>query len=79
MQSQVPTTKKRTNVTINACLFDEAKENGINLSALLEAALQEALKHSRRERYLLENQAAFVSHTVFIEKAGLFSDDEGVI
>ncbi|AVZ00376.1 acetoacetyl-CoA synthase (plasmid) [Lelliottia sp. WB101] len=79
MQRQLSTAKKRTNVTINAGLFDEAKESGINLSALLEAALQEKLKQSRRERYLKENQAAFASHNAFIEKAGLFSDDEGVI
>ncbi|MEG5888171.1 type II toxin-antitoxin system CcdA family antitoxin [Enterobacter ludwigii] len=72
-------TKKRTNVTITASLLDEAKESGINLSAVLETALQEKLKQSKRERFLQENQAAFASHNAFVEKAGLFSDDEGVI
>lgn len=78
-QTLQQTVKKRTNVTITASLLSEAKANGINLSALLEDALQEKLRASRRERFLQENQAAFASHNAFIEKAGLFSDDEGVI
>ncbi|EHF4936984.1 type II toxin-antitoxin system CcdA family antitoxin [Enterobacter hormaechei] len=78
-QMQHQTIKKRTNVTITASLLNEAKESGINLSAVLEAALHEKLKQSKRERFLLENQAAFASHNAFVEKAGLFSDDEGVI
>ncbi|NUU66481.1 type II toxin-antitoxin system CcdA family antitoxin [Enterobacteriaceae bacterium BIT-l23] len=73
------TDKKRTNVTIRADLLQEARACGINLSALLEHSLQEKLKEARRVRYLEENQAAFESHNRFIQKAGLFSDDEGIL
>ncbi|HDS4948397.1 TPA: type II toxin-antitoxin system CcdA family antitoxin [Klebsiella aerogenes] len=71
--------KKRTNVTISQSLLQEAKENGLNISALLELALDDALRQIRKNRYLLENKAAFASHNAFIEEAGLFSDDDGVI
>ncbi|MEQ4763446.1 type II toxin-antitoxin system CcdA family antitoxin [Klebsiella aerogenes] len=71
--------KKRTNVTISQSLLQEAKENGLNISALLELALDDALRQIRKNRYLRENKAAFASHNAFIEEAGLFSDDDGVI
>lgn len=71
--------KKRTNVTISQSLLQEARENGINLSALLERALDDELRLSRKKRYLEENKAAFASHNAFIEQAGLFSDDNEVI
>ncbi|EMF0790039.1 type II toxin-antitoxin system CcdA family antitoxin [Klebsiella aerogenes] len=71
--------KKRTNVTISQSLLLEARENGINLSAFLEHALNDELRRSRKKRYLEENKAAFASHNAFIEEAGLFSEDNGVI
>lgn len=71
--------KKRTNVTISQSLLQEARENGINLSAFLEHALNDELRRNRKKRYLDENKAAFASHNAFVEEAGLFSDDDGVI
>lgn len=71
--------KKRTNVTISQSLLQEARENGINLSALLEHALNNELRQSRKKRYLDENKAAFASRNAFVEEAGLFSDEDGVI
>jgi Post-segregation antitoxin (ccd killing mechanism protein) encoded by the F plasmid len=71
--------KKRTSVTISQPLLQEARENGINLSALLEHALNEALRQNRKMRYLDEDKVAFTSHNAFIEEASLFSDDNGVI
>lgn len=71
--------KKRTNVTISQSLLEEAKENRVNLSALLEHALNDELRQRRKKRYLDENKAAFASHNAFVEEAGLFSDNNGVI
>lgn len=71
--------KKRTNVTVSQSLLQEARENGVNLSALLEHALNDELRLRRKKRYLDENKTAFSSHNAFVEEAGLFSDDNGVI
>ncbi|WP_277972914.1 type II toxin-antitoxin system CcdA family antitoxin [Pantoea agglomerans] len=73
------TQKKRTNVSINEALLEEARACGINISALLEQSLHELLLKNRKERYLAENKKAFASHNAFTEAAGLFSDDAGVI
>ncbi|MFW7208617.1 type II toxin-antitoxin system CcdA family antitoxin [Enterobacter sp. BNK-13] len=67
-QTLQQTVKKRTNVTITASLLSEAKASGINLSALLEDALQEKLRASRRERFLQENQAAFAPLIMLLSK-----------
>lgn len=79
LRQPLPAPKKRTNVTISQSLLQEARENGINLSAFLEHALNDELRRNRKKRYLDENKAAFASHNAFVEEAGLFSDDDGVI
>ncbi|MEC5318505.1 type II toxin-antitoxin system CcdA family antitoxin [Brenneria populi subsp. brevivirga] len=71
--------KKRTNVTVNAALFSEAKACDINLSSLLEASLKERLRQHRRQKFIAENKEAFESHSAFVEAAGLFSDGHGIL
>jgi antitoxin CcdA len=66
--------KKATNLSINADLLSKARELEINLSATLEHALVESLKHRRRERWLAENRSAINGYNEHVETHGVFSD-----
>ena len=66
--------KKATNLSINTDLLSKAKELDINLSAILEQALADALKKRRREQWLAENKAAIEAYNEHVDKNGVFSD-----
>lgn len=67
-------TKKPVNLSINGDLLAVARELNINLSATMEAALAEAVKRKRRERWLAENQAAIAAYNERVDTDGVFSD-----
>ncbi|MCA1948977.1 MAG: type II toxin-antitoxin system CcdA family antitoxin [Treponema sp.] len=67
--------KKPTNLTVNSDLLKQAKEYKINISAILESALAEALKEKKRERWKEENKEAIAYYNSALEKYGLFSDE----
>lgn len=71
--------KKRTNVTLNAELLEQAKALGINLSATFDQALKEAVREQQRKQFMEENQQAIDSCNAFTEEAGLFSQGRGVL
>lgn len=71
--------KKRTNVTLNAELLQQAKALGINLSATFDQALKEAVRDQQRKKFMEENQQAMDSCNAFTEEAGLFSQGRGVL
>lgn len=62
--------KKATNVTISEDLLVEAKQIGINLSQTLEDALEEKLKHARRDAWLSENRESLESYKRHVEEHG---------
>jgi antitoxin CcdA len=62
-------------VTVRADLVRRARELELNLSALLEAAIEQAIRDAERQRWLEENRAAIRSANEHFEKHGLFSDD----
>ena len=64
------TTKRKTSVTLDAAALDEAKEVGINVSAVAEAALLEAISESRAEQWLDDNAQAFMAHARWHEQHG---------
>lgn len=66
--------KKATNVSINSDLLAKAREQGINLSAMLEQALAEQLVRRQREAWLEENRAAITDYNADVEARGVFSD-----
>jgi antitoxin CcdA len=66
--------KKAVNLTVAATLLEEARAQGINLSALLEDALAEALRRSRRERWLRENAAGMAAYNAQVDEHGAFAD-----
>lgn len=65
--------KVPTNVSVRADLVARAEVLGLNLSRLLESALEQAIRE--RARWLAENKDAFDSNNADMAKHGLFSDD----
>jgi antitoxin CcdA len=72
MSSQIA--KKATNVSVRTDLLAEARAHRINLSATLDAALEEALRGSREAAWREENRNAIAAYDRHVERDGLFSD-----
>jgi antitoxin CcdA len=66
--------KTPTNVSVRAHLVARAKELGLNLSALLEAALEQAIRDADRAKWQAESKEAIDHYNARIRKNGLFSD-----
>ena len=71
---RAPGKKQPVNLSIDGDLLNEAREAGLNLSAIVEAHLGELLRARRRKKWLEENREAFKAHNEFVEKHGAFSD-----
>jgi len=67
--------KKPTNLTINSDLLNKAKELKINISSVLEHALAERVKQTKRDEWLKENADSIANYNAQIESFGLFSDN----
>jgi antitoxin CcdA len=67
--------RKPANLSINSDLLRIARDNGINLSATLEQALIEQLKHHARKTWQDENQEAIATYNTHVDKNGVFSDN----
>jgi antitoxin CcdA len=66
--------KVATNVSIRAEVVREAKALGVNLSAVCEAAVVEAVRRGKQEAWLAENRAAIESYNAKVAGDGVFSD-----
>jgi antitoxin CcdA len=66
--------KKPVNVSIQARLLDAARAEDINLSATLEAALEEQLRARRRDKWQTDNAAAIEAYNRDIDENGSFGD-----
>ncbi len=53
--------KRKTSLSLDARTLDEAQSLGLNVSALTEAALREAVASARRRQWREENAAAFAA------------------
>ena len=71
MQARPDTARKPTNLSLDTNLLQEAKALGINISRSAEAGIAEAVRKSRRERWLLENAAALDSSNAYVDSEGL--------
>ena len=67
--------KTATNLSLRADLVRRARELKINLSAVLEAALEQAVRAAEREAWLAENADAIDDYNTRVAKRGVFSDD----
>lgn len=70
-----PAGKVPVNLTVRADLVRPARELGLNLSAVLEEALEQAVRARRREAWLAENADAIDDYNARVERNGVFSDD----
>lgn len=66
----VAATKRKTSLTLDAEALDLAKDLGINISAVAEAALLKAVADSRRKKWLDENADAFAAQSAWHERNG---------
>lgn len=66
--------KKAVNLSVDAALLREAREQNINLSATLERALEVAVRQQRRERWRAENRSAIAAYNEQIDAQGTFGD-----
>lgn len=62
--------KRKTSVTLDADALDFAKDLGINVSAVAEAALQRAITDARHKKWLAENADAFAAQADWHERNG---------
>ena len=67
--------KKATNLSVNSDLLRRAREFDVNLSAVLETALEETLKARMREQWLAENREAIRAYNEYVKAHGVFGDE----
>jgi antitoxin CcdA len=66
--------KTATNLSLRADLVRRAKALKINLSALLEAALEQAIREAEERAWLETNGEAIDAYNANVEARGVFSD-----
>lgn len=62
--------KRKTSLTLDADALAQAKRLGINVSAVAEAALLQAVADARRKQWLTENAEAFAAQFSWHEANG---------
>ncbi len=67
---QATTQKQRTNVTLTATNLAAARAFGLNVSAISDAALAEAVREARAEAWVAENAKAISERRAWIEANG---------
>lgn len=68
------TRKVATNVSLQAEVVREAKALGMNLSAVCEAAVVEAVRCGKQNAWLEENRAAIETYNALVARDGVFSE-----
>lgn len=64
------TAKRKTSVTLDAAALEAARELGVNVSAVADAALRQAIGEARRRRWLEENADAFAAQAEWHSRNG---------
>ena len=67
--------KAPTNLSVRVDLVRQARALELNISELLEASLEAAIRERTREAWLAENQDAIDAYNARVEADGVFSDD----
>ena len=62
--------KRKTSLSLSADVLNAAKALGIDVSAVSEAALKEAVDEARRRKWLAENADAFAAQSEWHELNG---------
>lgn len=64
-----------TNLSVRADLVRAARALDLNLSEVLERALEQELREAARRTWLAENEDAIAAYNARVEKSGVFSDE----
>jgi antitoxin CcdA len=67
--------KTATNLSLRTDLVRAARALKLNLSEVVEQALEQAVRTGERQAWLAENQDAIDAYNAQVEKRGVFSDD----
>lgn len=67
----VPAKRRAVNLSLDSDLVKAAKDAGVNISQVSEAALRAATKAAQDRRWKEENQAAFDYWNKWVERNGL--------
>lgn len=70
------TRRRPTNLSLDEGLVAEARELDLNLSRILEDRLREVVQEARARRWLEENRSGFEAFARFVEKNGIFNEDD---
>lgn len=62
--------KQRTNITLTAANLAAARELGLNVSAISDAAVAEAVREARAKAWAEENAAAITERQAWIKAHG---------
>lgn len=62
--------KQRTNITLSAANLAAARELGLNVSAISDAAVAEAVRIAKAKAWARENAAAIAERRAWIEAHG---------
>lgn len=65
-----------TNLSLDQELVAEARALDLNLSRIVEDRLREAVKEERTRRWLEENREGFEAFARFVEKSGIFNEED---
>jgi antitoxin CcdA len=75
---RLPTRRARktpTNLSLRADLVQRARSLDLNLSEVVERALEQAILQAEQARWLAENKDAIHYYNAFVEKHGLFGEE----
>jgi antitoxin CcdA len=67
--------KAPTNLSLRIDLVQRAKALDLNLSDVVESALEQAIIAAEQARWLAENHEAIDYYNAFVEKHGLFGEE----
>jgi antitoxin CcdA len=66
--------KVATNLSLRSDLVRRARKLGLNVSEVVDAALEQAVKEAEGRAWLEENRDAIEDYNTLIAKRGMFSD-----
>ncbi len=67
------TRKTPTNLSLRTDLVHRAKQLGLNLSEVVDAALEQAIKDTEGKVWLEENRQAIAEYNALVAQRGVFS------
>jgi antitoxin CcdA len=67
--------KTPTNLSLRSDLVQRARALGLNLSEVVQSALEKAIREAEQARWLAENKEAIEQYNAFVEKNGYFGEE----